>query len=753
MVISGKNTLNYALHYLQKGFSIIPIAFKSKIPKSELLPNGWKDFQERRPTIEEVKQWFSTGNLNIAIITGKISNLVVVDIDDENAYKWAQKNFDTDTLTVKTSRGYHLYYKYPQNAQINNAVHFNNFKIDIRSDGGYVVAPPSIHENGHQYQWLNPNAPIKPLPRLFLQQQNQNAGVSMELIKGVPKGMRNGTLTKIAGMLFGKGMNFDDALNFCTAWNNLNNPPLPEKEVLRTVKSIYTREMRKKANEFKAKKKSEEKTLLEITVEIILNNVEEFFEDAQLNFFAILKDKTYLPMNSKQFKRLVNGWVIEQLGRPVSPTTISDAVKNVEGLKEGKVKKISLSTRIAKTDDAIFYDLGNYRCVKIDTNTSNVEIVKSPPLFCTFPHQLPQVEPDLDAEPSEIFRLFELINIKDETHQLLLIAYILFSFIPNLPYPILILFGSQGTGKTTTARILKSIIDPSTVDVLTFKGFEDFYVNLLHHHLVVLDNLTSVSPALADELCRVATGGGIAKRQLYTDADMVFYAYKKPQILTGINLISSQPDLLDRSVIIQLNKIKERLTEEELQKRLKELKPRILGATFNTIAETFKKFDPKPKVNGIPVHLPRMGDYALYGFNFIETLGLNGAEFLQAYNSNRKNTTREIVDNTPLASIVLKFLEDAGHYQGTAGNLLEKLKKVALDLNIPENTLPKTPNAFKRKLNTLKTTLEDIGIFITEKHNGYQRILTLKMYENNEIMPEAENVPNFEGDMDDELPF
>ena len=747
MMVS-KTTLDYALEYLHKGYSVIPITYKGKTPIS-----SWQEYQKRHPTTEELYKWFSTGNSNIAIITGKISNLVVVDIDDNNAYRWAQENFDTDTLTVKTSRGYHLYYRYPQNAQISNTVHFNNYKIDIRGDGGYVVAPPSIHENGSQYRWLNPDVPIKPLPTLFLEQQSQKSSVSVDLLKGVPKGMRNETLTKIAGMLFGKGMSFDDALSFCATWNNLNEPPLPEKEVLKTVKSIYTREIRKKANEFKTKRKSEEKTLLETTMEIILDNIDEFFEDAQLNFFAILKDKTYLPMNSKQFKRLVNGWVIEQLGRPVSPTTISDAIRNVEGLKEGKVKKINLSTRVAKTDSAIFYDLGEYKCVKIDTTNGNVEIIQSPPLFYIFPHQLPQCVPNLDAEPKELFKLFELINIKDEPNQLLLIAYILFSFIPHLPYPILILFGSQGTGKTTTARILKSIIDPSSVDILTFKGFEDFYVNLLHHHLVVLDNLTSVSPALADELCRVATGGGIAKRQLYTDADMVFYSYKRPQILTGINLISSQPDLLDRSVIIQLDKIKERLTEQELQKRLKELKPKILGAIFNTIAKTFSSFEPKPKINGVPVHLPRMGDYALYGYNFIETLGLNGAEFLQAYNSNRKNTTREIVDNTPIASVVLKFLENEGHFQGTTANLLEKLRKVASDLNIPENILPKTPNAFKRKLNTLKTTLEDIGVFISEKHNGSQRILTLKMCENDELMPEAENVPNFEGDVDDELPF
>lgn len=752
-MITSKTTLDYALEYLQNGYSVIPIAFKNKIPKADLLQNGWKEYQKRRPTVEEIKSWFSNGSSNIAIITGKISNLVVVDVDSYEAYQWCKAQFDVDTPTVKTAKGYHLYYKYPERLEIKNSVHINGMEIDIRAEGGYVVAPPSIHENGHQYRWLNPNTQIKPLPEVFLKQNTSSNGLEPMMLYGVEKGERNIALTKVAGLCFGKGFTFDETLDYCMKWNNFNDPPLPEKEVLKTVKSIYTREMRKKANEFKTKRKSEDKTLLEIAIEIILNNVKDFFEDAQLNFFAILKDDTYLPMNSKQFKRLVNGWVIEQMGRPVSPTTISDAIKNVEGLKEGKVRKINLSTRVAKSDDALYYDLGNFRSVKINTINGNVEIIQSPPLFYTFPHQLTQVEPNLNTEPNELFKLFELINIKEEEHQLLLIAYVLFSFIPHLPYPILILFGSQGAGKTTTARVLKSIIDPSTVDILTFKGFEDFYVNLLHHHLVVLDNLTSVSPALADELCRVATGGGIAKRQLYTDSDMVFYAYKKPQILTGINLISSQPDLLDRSVIIQLEKIKERLTEEELQKRLNELKPRILGAIFNTIAETFKNFDPKPKVNGIPVHLPRMGDFALYGYNFIETLGLSGYDFLHAYNSNRKNTTREIVDNTPIASIVLKFLEDEGHYQGTTAGLLEKLKKVALDLGIPENTLPKTPNAFKRKLNTLKTTLEDVGVLISEKHNGSQRILTLKICDNNELTPEAENVPDFEGDDDEPLPF
>ncbi len=745
VAMKTQTLLDYSLNYLNRGWSIIPLNYKSKIPNAKLLPNGsWQEYQYRRPKVEEAHKWFSNGVHNIAIITGKISKIVVIDLDDEKAIAWAKANLDTNTLQVKTGRGLHLYYLYPNNGSIKNTTKIFGLNIDIRGDGGYCVAPPSVHESGITYMWINPNATIKSFPSILLEQQTSTTivGVTPDMLMGVEKGQRNNTLAKIAGLCFGKGFSYDETVEYCLRWNMFNKPPLSEREVLKTVESIYKRELRKRATqkaiEIKAKKTSEP-TLLQLSVEIIQKNVAHFFKDSSEEFFATIKDGSYYKLNSKTFKRLANQWIINELGRPVSAQTISDAIKNVEALQESKATKRSLSVRVATNEGSLYYDLGDFQSVKIDKGKWNIQ--QSPPIFYRFPHQLPQVEPDENATIDDIFKLFELINVTNEQHQILILTYLIYSFIPNLPYPILILFGSQGSGKSTAQRVLKSIIDPSAVDLLTFKGFDDLYTTLLHHHFLPIDNLSTISPALADEFCRISTGGGITKRQLYTDNELVFYTYKRPLSLSGINLVSSQPDLLDRALIINLERIHERLTEAELQKRLNELKPKILASIFSILAIIWNS------LKNPPYGLLRMADFSSYGYNIAEVLGLGGYNFLKAYNSNRQNATKEIIENEPLATLILEWLERHQHFQGTPAGFLDELRNLAPELKLDEHLLPKKANSFKRKLNVLKTTLEDLGVIISEKHNGRERIFSIRKTEGL-----TEPIPEVLTD-DEEMPF
>ena len=113
----------------------------------------WKEFQTRLPTESEVSGWFDQNpDANIGIVTGKISNLVVFDLDSQDAVDYAENEGGfPDSVKVKTGKGYHVYIQHP-GFEIRNSVN-KKLDIDIRADGGYVAAPPSIHGSGHQYEW------------------------------------------------------------------------------------------------------------------------------------------------------------------------------------------------------------------------------------------------------------------------------------------------------------------------------------------------------------------------------------------------------------------------------------------------------------------------------------------------------------------------------------------------------------------------------------------------------------------------
>jgi hypothetical protein len=216
-----KSKLDWARYYVfELGFSVIPLKPKSKLPAV----NSWKEFQSRRPTEVELVNWFGSGEYNIAIVTGQISGIIVVDLDSGAAIENARKFNMIVTPLVKTSKEKcQAYFRYRPG--IKNAVRLRGMPdTDIRSDGGYVVAPPSIHPSESQYQWLNKWAPwdkdFASLPNI-IQEAGPSHKVDVEELKkkGLPKGKRDHGMFRIARDYFQRGLSYSEVLTLCLDLN------------------------------------------------------------------------------------------------------------------------------------------------------------------------------------------------------------------------------------------------------------------------------------------------------------------------------------------------------------------------------------------------------------------------------------------------------------------------------------------------------------------------------------------------------
>lgn len=152
--------IEQAIEYAEKGFSIIRLREREKKPMAE-----WKQWQWQRPNPKQVEIWFKkTPNANIGIVTGTISGVAVVDTDTEAAEQYALSQGLPTTPTVQTGKGRHRYYRYPEGLTNKAALHGIS-GLDIRGEGGYVVAPPSIHPSGTIYQWeVSLDTPFAPCP-------------------------------------------------------------------------------------------------------------------------------------------------------------------------------------------------------------------------------------------------------------------------------------------------------------------------------------------------------------------------------------------------------------------------------------------------------------------------------------------------------------------------------------------------------------------------------------------------------------
>lgn len=149
--------LKQATYYLEMfGWNIIPVT-KEKKPYFE-----WKKYQTQKVTVRELTSWFSDyPEANIAVITGRLSNLTVVDIDPR--HNGSYKQFENiQTIKSKTGgNGYHIFFQYEEGLQNKAGIQEG---IDIRSEAGYIILPPSIHQSGNSYDWIiSPQEGVEPI--------------------------------------------------------------------------------------------------------------------------------------------------------------------------------------------------------------------------------------------------------------------------------------------------------------------------------------------------------------------------------------------------------------------------------------------------------------------------------------------------------------------------------------------------------------------------------------------------------------
>jgi archaellum biogenesis ATPase FlaH len=209
--LTGENNpvVEQALGYLHRGFSVIPLSPMSKIP-----PKGfeWARYQKGPASEDDVRQWF-TGwpDANLGIVTGAVSGIVVVDCDNKDAARELKRIMpELKTVPrVKTSKGHHFFFRHPGYPVPNSASVFFP-KMDVRGDGGFVVAPPSIHERGHQYEWQVPiNGELPQLPeeissaatRTKTETAKDKRFDSSVVWEGLPQGQRDDQMFRYACQL------------------------------------------------------------------------------------------------------------------------------------------------------------------------------------------------------------------------------------------------------------------------------------------------------------------------------------------------------------------------------------------------------------------------------------------------------------------------------------------------------------------------------------------------------------------------
>ena len=295
----------------------------------------------------------------------------------------------------------------------------------------------------------------------------------------------------------------------------------------------------------------------------------------------VLIDGSPMPLNSRCYswlRRLM--WEREE--RAVNGEYLRTAAGTLAAQAEFAGEAKELHTRAAWHEGALYYELRPGKVVRVGPGGWTFE-AHPPVLFRRYPNLKPLPDPGVGGS---LDGLLSLVNLKSERDRRLFTAYLVTVPLPHVGCPILSASGPMGSGKTTAGRAVKRLWDPTAPETVRYDP-HDFLQKAGHCYIPMLDNLSTLPDSAADTLCRLVTGEADSKRKLYTDDEDVIVELRRAVILNGINAPTDRGDVLDRSLVVELERIpdRDRRTEEEMWAAFEREYPRLLEAAFDVLAK------------------------------------------------------------------------------------------------------------------------------------------------------------------------
>ena len=426
------------------------------------------------------------------------------------------------------------------------------------------------------------------------------------------------------------------------------------------------------------------------------------------------------PVKSPKFR----GWLLREYyireRMAASNNAMSEALAVIEAraLFDGPERPVYL--RVAGDDGRIYVDLVDRDWRAVEIGPDGWRIVSQPPVrFRRTAGMMPLPTPERGGSIDE---LRPHLNV-DEDGFVLVVSWLLAGLRPCGPYPILALTGEQGTGKSMTAEKVRSLIDPNTAPLRPLpRDTRDLYIAAINGHVLVFDNLSSMTNEISDCLCRLSTGGGFATRALFTDSSEVLFNGQRPIALTSITDVATRSDLADRVIICPLLVIPEteRRTEAALRATFEKAKPRILGALFDVIAHGLMQL-PHTQLD----RAPRMADYAVW-IRACETAIWAAGMHMAAYEANRKDAVEVVLDCDPVATALLQHMQGRSEITTTATELLATLSLVVSDHVRRGAAWPVTARTLSGQLKRLAPALRRVGIEVRHDRQSARRLIQIR---------------------------
>jgi hypothetical protein len=507
---------------------------------------------------------------------------------------------------------------------------------------------------------------------------------------------------------------------------------LERSEIMPTINSGFSSG---NENPKRTKQMSSKDFLFKLALREIVDNKVELFKSTTGQTFLRNSStaKCYI-LDSKS--RDIKGWLtnlyLDHYDHIKVPTasSVSDSINGITAMALRTEPPRKIYTRIAPypDNDGIYINLGDGKFIDIDVSgVKNLDVIPSPTAFIGSSNGAILPKPEKMKGDSVLSLLKTLFPDLNKTALILISAWLFGTFSPPTTYPILFLYGSAGTGKSSLAGALKILVDPKegTTEgqmIRNPKDSIDLTIGVSSELISIIDNMSFIDRDLSDTLCRIVQGETIQGRALYTNFDVATLYVHKPIIITSIERIAVQSDLLSRSIIINLPNLKTRIDNRSFEEKIKIIRKRILGCLCEASSDALANYK---KTEVLPQH--RLSSWLKWVGSGTKggNLGFSINEFRIAIMAAKKENESDAIEAAPVALEIINLINrNNGYWEGSIDILLSTLTD-RLD-NIPPNW-PKTRRSLINSIARIRVDLESFAnIIIEKKHKNRGNLWIIK---------------------------
>lgn len=479
------------------------------------------------------------------------------------------------------------------------------------------------------------------------------------------------------------------------------------------------------------RKKAAEKE--EGMADTILKNVKTeqhkfFYDEAEKPYVCVSHDgiEQYLEVCGSDYEGYVRYLYYDLYEKAIPQDVLRQVLATlaVKALREGD--KIEPAYRCAYREGKVYYFLADREQTVICIDKDGYRVVEKAPVpFIKKKNMLQQVLPKKsEMGLEELGKKHWSFATSDDRimHWVLIIS----RFIAEGSQPIIYYFGDRGSAKTTSMKMDRMIVDPSVIDVKSLnKRTQDVIPALTNQYMVCFDNVSSIGNEFADILCIAATHGYYSKRALYSDNEEYPIKLNARVSLSGITNLTMKPDLIDRMVCLKLNRIdsRKRRTEAEVMKEFTNDLPFILDGIFLTLSKAMRIYE-KLELEC----LPRMADFAQWGYAIAEALGNGGDRFLKIYEKNQNELLENLVSEDTVLTVLIQMMKKIHYYKGSVTKLQTILTETAQEMKIDTKAgWIRDASSLSRKLCENQSVLNLFHISIHKGKTNGERYIELYM--------------------------